>query len=268
MFKYVTVIAVFLSLMAMPAVAQHNLANDFVVPTPYPGATNGPVDGDLWQYGQVTYPQTYQNFVLNSTVTSVTGSADIIGWGGWMAGQTMQNQVGDYWPWNDDIFTTLGEMYLIPTSGVQLTDPPTDNMIAQMFTAPAAGLYRVYGRFYGLATSTPGNEGPVKIIKGEYDHSANQTNYLHEVLHTGYIEGSVAGGNYGELGPVPESFFDVFVQLDAGMPVIFMEGMVDGWDKNRFGIDASIDLVPEPGSLLALGSGLLGLVGFAIRRKK
>ncbi len=46
---------------------------------------------------------------------------------------------------------------------------------------------------------------------------------------------------------------------------------VYGPDDNPIGLyydDVRIDVIPEPGSLLAFSSGLFGLVGFAIRRRK
>ena len=48
----------------------------------------------------------------------------------------------------------------------------------------------------------------------------------------------------------------------SGMDPYGTPGAVVNWD------DASFDLVPEPGSLAALGSGILALAGFAVRRRK
>jgi hypothetical protein len=41
-----------------------------------------------------------------------------------------------------------------------------------------------------------------------------------------------------------------------------------GYERSIAGADFQFSAVPEPGSILALGSGLVGLVGFAIRRRR
>jgi len=58
--------------------------------------------------------------------------------------------------------------------------------------------------------------------------------------------------------------------MAAGEYIDFVAGF--GVDSNiandLTGINVTISEVPEPGSLLALGSGLLGLVGLVTRRRR
>jgi len=287
MWKYVSAIAVCISFVASPALGalfSTSLPADFPTPNQWPNPTNPPQEGDLWTIGNLVYPDSFQDFANNTDPASITGGSEIIGWGaGWLGGQTDQNQVGPTEPFNDDVWTDLGDLYIVPTSGRVTTVPdPTFNMEAQMFTPPHAGKYRIQGRFFGLATGNVPlsefglfNEGPVKIIRGEHDHSNGQADYLHEVLHDDWINGSVAGGTRVELGPHPESFFDVTVELTEGMPIIFAEGTVDvntdiageDWNLMRFGLEVNIDQIPEPSTLLLAFGGGLFLVGFAIRRR-
>jgi hypothetical protein len=247
----------------------------------------------MWQYGFTSYPWSFQDFGLNPNPASVTGSADVIGWGQWMVGQVMQNQVGGWKPWNDNVFTDLGELYIIPSSGVSAgtsdewpNGQPT--LASAQFVAPKAGLYHVSGRFYGLAHDTV-NYGYCTINKGEYDNSDNQSIYPHVLLHDDDIEGAVdsiaRGSDLPELGPKPESFFDFYVTLDdvvnpndphSVTPLLFNVGY--WWQDNpnnpnpgvesRFGMDVSIDYIPEPSSLMLAFAGGLLLVGFAIRRRR
>jgi hypothetical protein len=63
------------------------------------------------------------------------------------------------------------------------------------------------------------------------------------------------------------------VVLNGGDTVDFIIGASPNWYMSGasfcyLDLDVSSTPVPEPGSMLALGSGLLGLAGFAIRRRK
>jgi hypothetical protein len=56
----------------------------------------------------------------------------------------------------------------------------------------------------------------------------------------------------------------IFERLALGGGV---NGAATGWSQAQFD-NVKLAIVPEPGSFVALGSGLVGLVGFAIRRRK
>lgn len=64
------------------------------------------------------------------------------------------------------------------------------------------------------------------------------------------------------------------VKIDAGPSTIVARYFRVGYKTTLTGVEASasgsgsITVVPEPGAFLALGSGLIGLVGFGIRGRK
>ena len=58
---------------------------------------------------------------------------------------------------------------------------------------------------------------------------------------------------------------------DIWKPLVYQSGGVWGNTFGQFAgtsIDLAFVLTPEPGSMLALGAGLIGLAGFALRRRK
>lgn len=233
---------------------------------------NGP-----WSYGFLNYPNTYREFVpYYGATTATTGTwGQVDGWGAWMSGATAKNVTGgDFTVPPGTWWVKKDGMYIMPTSGYAPTgyDPglwnDNSNMIAQRWTSPVAGTVHIYGKFYGITTMNfdppKWTQGGVLIHKGTYP----TPNPSQVVLHQDMIDGSVAGGGYPGLGSHAESFFDIFVDVNIGDPIVFAAGNVGSWADSRFGIDATIEVVPEPGSLLALGGGLFGALGFAIRRRK
>jgi len=82
-------------------------------------------------------------------------------------------------------------------------------------------------------------------------------------------------GNYGykdiaSNGTVNCAAYNGVISMAAGEYIDFVAGF--GANQNiandLTGINVTISEVPEPGSLLALGSGLLGLVGMVTRRRR
>lgn len=125
------------------------------------------------------------------------------------------------------------------------------------FTAPEGGDYKIKGGASGMAgcagSAWINKEGPGMLWSG------------------------AVNGDYTTTNPQ----FDLTVNLAAGQSVYFGNTMATG--NSVYGLwetypvywqatvtqtsDQVIPTVPEPGSILALGSGLLGLAGFVIRRK-
>lgn len=94
-------------------------------------------------------------------------------------------------------------------------------------------------------------------------YAAAGTNYLAKLTNT---DGSFSGGNFVLAAPTSSSYFDEELEIEMTVwganPTTTFTVYAQGGEFD------SVVVTPEPGSMLAMFSGLVGLVGFGIRRRK
>jgi hypothetical protein len=123
------------------------------------------------------------------------------------------------------------------------------------FTAPTAGLYAVDSSF-------------VLFFDGQGGYYGKTDNHVMKYVSETNVQelaGSVLYGSNNTL-----TYVDT-ISLNAGESIDFVvgEGGDSCWyDLNRVAMTITSQDVPEPAGMLALGSGMLGLIGFAIRRRR
>jgi hypothetical protein len=59
-------------------------------------------------------------------------------------------------------------------------------------------------------------------------------------IWTDYVNGSIAGGGYSEVGPDPEASFRLQINVTEGDEILFGLGARLTWETSRFGLDLQI----------------------------
>jgi len=79
----------------------------------------------------------------------------------------------------------------------------------------------------------------------------------------GGIEGLYSGSNPPQL--ITSDFFNLALHMNGNGDIVFDNGRVDEWEE---AIDLSTVPVPEPTSILLLGTGAIAIAGIVTRRKR
>jgi hypothetical protein len=132
----------------------------------------------------------------------------------------------------------------IPPGFLILSPEFLGNLSVLRWTAPSAGTYTISGLFQGV------------------DFQPHPTTDTH-ILHNGIAVYS----NFLNTFAVPQNF-SLQLQLNAGDTIDFAVGSGgDFLSNDSTGLVANINPVPEPGTMLLLGAGLVGIAARARRRK-
>jgi len=128
-----------------------------------------------------------------------------------------------------------------------------DCLVNVVWTAPAAGTYTYNVTFTGRRTL--GSALWTYVYK-DYNWPIGQPDAL-QSMDTITANGQ-SFSHTGTINLLAGQTFDFLVNNKDSVL------LPDNWCQ----IDATVSLVPEPGTLFALGTGIFGLAGFAFRRRK
>jgi hypothetical protein len=127
------------------------------------------------------------------------------------------------------------------------------------FTASTAGLYSVDSRF---ELQWIGQETQWGTLSGQSDS--------HVIKYVNSTSVSQLAGKILLSGDSTLSYIDS-VSLNAGESIDFILGEGGNgylYDITRVAVTVTSQDVPEPGSMLALGTGFVGLIGFVVRKRR
>jgi len=164
----------------------------------------------------------------------------------------------------DIYFQQIGGTYAYTGSGTALlwTDVPVP-------PPGSSGTINVELLSLNMALSGPlgpmmFRESPTLMSTGGFAYSSGGGGYQIDSFFDIFFEISSDSGNTwrptagsGHYSGTCDSFFDVFVEIEIDVPIPGVGTVTD----------SSLHLTPEPGSILALASGLMGLAALKLRRR-
>lgn len=184
----------------------------------------------------------------------------------------------DYWhPYGDgsDSTQTYGELFTLPNGtdtnlssfSFYMGDPiDSGNIVTGAYIATWNGSY-ASNLLYSSAQYTYSNNGNTELTFNTGGLTLQTGQEYVMFLSTSNYHGQSAGSTYISSGNTDPNLHG-FVYFNNGGN--FSELFTTGWDGQGLSPDWAVDLefnsVPEPGSLLMLGTGILGGIG-VLRRK-
>lgn len=226
--KYTSILIILLGVVTSGCIAETwDATKDFG-----PSNPNG-----AWSYG---YGVTGTSFTLYSIYNPDCGQLP-----GWVCWQPPINHMGAPLVGFNTTGDWLNWWTLVIPPDVLLLHPgpsPAEDSIVQ-WTAPMAGAYSISGFFEILDTD------PTGIFGFVFDNDT--------LLYSGELIGPPA--QHPDQVGGREDFFFPALNLNKGDVISFAVNYDGNYFFDSTGFNATIDTIPEPGSLALLGSGLLGL---------